>query len=80
MVSDDEAPHYPTFIQGPDDELFFTYRRGISGRGDQIFNIYDNDTRKWSRLYDTPLFDGQGKMNAYGGPRFGKLKRRFHPM
>jgi hypothetical protein len=72
MVSDEEAPAYPTFIKGQDDELFFTYRQGSSGRGDQIFNIYDHDTRLWARLYDTPLFDGQGKMNAYGGPTLGK--------
>ncbi len=72
MVSEEEAPAYPTFIKGLADDLYFTYRQGSSGRGDQVFNIYDNDTRKWERLYDTPLFDGQDRMNAYGGPRLGK--------
>ncbi len=72
MLSEEEAPAYPTFIKGPGEKLYFNYRQGISGRGDQIFNIYDHDTRRWERLYDTPLFDGQEKMNAYGGPRLGK--------
>lgn len=71
MISGEEAPAYPTFITGPNDELYFTYRMGVSGRGDQIFNVYNHDTRTWERLYDTPLFDGQGRMNAYGGPSLG---------
>ena len=71
MVSENEAPHYPTFIEGPEDELYFMYRDGTSGRGDQVFNEYDVDAREWKRLYDTPLFDGRGEMNAYGGPRLG---------
>lgn len=71
MISEDEAPAYPTFISGPGNALYFTYRQGISGRGDQIFNIYNSDTRTWERLYDTPLFDGRGRMNAYGGPGLG---------
>ena len=56
---------YPKFIKGPNEELIFTYRDGSSGRGNQIYNIYDLKTRTWRRLLDTPLLDGQGKMNAY---------------
>lgn len=72
MVSPDEAPHYPTFITGPDGQLYFEYRAGVSGRGDQIYNVYDPDTRTWKRLFDVPLLDGRGQMNAYGGPCFGR--------
>jgi hypothetical protein len=71
MVSPDEAPGYPTFFSGHDGELVFQYRQGASGRGDQHYNVYDPDTRTWSRLFDTPLLDGRGQMNAYGGPRLG---------
>ena len=71
MVSPEEAPGYPTFITGPDGTLYFQYRQGSSGRGDQIYNVYDPDTRTWRRLLDVPLLDGRGLMNAYGGPRFG---------
>ncbi|MFO7775678.1 MAG: BNR repeat-containing protein [Candidatus Hydrogenedentota bacterium] len=71
MVSEEEAPGYPTFIVGPEDELYFMYRDGRSGSGDQIVNTYDVDAREWKRLYDTPLFDGRGEMNAYGGPQLG---------
>jgi hypothetical protein len=56
---------YPEFILGPNKELFFVYRDGGSGDGSQYWNIYDYDTKTWSRLFDTPFFDGQGKMNAY---------------
>ncbi len=51
--------------------LYFEYRQGSSGRGDQIDNVHDPDTRTWQRLLDVPLLDGRGLMNAYGGPRFG---------
>jgi hypothetical protein len=59
---------YPDFlpaIRGPEGELLFTYRDGQSGNGDQIFNRYDLKARQWSRLLDTPLTAGGGKMNAY---------------
>jgi hypothetical protein len=56
---------YPKFIRGADEELIFTYRDGGSGNGNQIYNVYDLKTKTWRRLLDTPLIDGQGKMNAY---------------
>ncbi|MDR1053974.1 MAG: BNR repeat-containing protein [Planctomycetaceae bacterium] len=56
---------YPQFIEGASKELLFTYRDGSSGNGNQIWNIYDPDKKTWRRLFDTPMFDGQGKMNAY---------------
>ncbi len=59
---------YPRFVTGPNKELLFTYRDGSSGNGNQIWNIYDPDKKIWSRLLDKPLFDGQGKMNAYFHP------------
>ncbi|MDR3198331.1 MAG: BNR repeat-containing protein [Planctomycetaceae bacterium] len=63
---------YPQFITGTNKELLFTYRDGSSGNGNQIWNIYNSDSKTWSRLFDTPMFDGQGKMNAYHyGPIIG---------
>lgn len=56
---------YPRFLTGPDNRFLFTYRHGGSGRGDQIYNLYDLKTRSWTRLLDAPLTDGRGKMNAY---------------
>lgn len=56
---------YPVFMKGPKDELIFTYRHGSSGDGIQIFNVYDLKSREWKRLLDRPLFDGEGKRNAY---------------
>lgn len=62
---DEDRCTYPKFMRGPDNELIFHYRIGGSGRGNEIYNVYDHATRTWSRLLDKPLTDGQGKMNAY---------------
>lgn len=60
---------YPHFLRGAQNELLFTYRDGKSGEGNQIYNVYDLQSRTWRRLLDQPLTDGQGKMNAYfNGP------------
>ncbi len=63
---------YPHFFRGANGELIFTYRDGGSGNGNQIYNVYDCETRNWSRLLDKPLTDGKGLMNAYlRGPTKG---------
>jgi len=63
---------YPVFMRGNNNELIFTYRDGSSGNGDQIYNVYDLETKTWRRLLDEPLTSGQGKMNAYlNGPSKG---------
>ena len=56
---------YPHFMLTREGELIFHYRDGGSGQGNEIYNIYSTETRKWTRLLDTPLTDGQGEMNAY---------------
>jgi hypothetical protein len=63
---------YPVFYRGPQGELIFAYRDGSSGDGDTLFNVYDVESRTWSRLHDGPLLDGRGEMNAYPvGPELG---------
>ncbi len=56
---------YPVFLKGKDDALVFNYRDGSSGNGSTLYNIYDEATKTWHRLIDTPMFDGEGKMNSY---------------
>ncbi len=56
---------YPVFMRGPGGQFLFTYRDGGSGNGDQIYNVYNVETKTWRRLMDTPLTDGEGLMNAY---------------
>jgi hypothetical protein len=63
--SEEKRCTYPIFIKDRNGELIFTYRDGSSGSGNQIYNIYDCDSKSWSRLLDTPLTDGKGLMNAY---------------
>jgi hypothetical protein len=63
---------YPKFMEAPNGDLVFHYRIGGSGKGNEIYNIYNMKTKKWKRLLDKPLADGRGKMNAYTiGPSKG---------
>lgn len=74
MVGENEKHcTYPSFLNDKQGRLIFTYRDGSSGNGNQIWNVYDEKTKTWSRLLDSPLFDGQGLMNAYFvGPLLGR--------
>lgn len=56
---------YPQFFHLPDGRLLFMYREGGSGNGRRFVNVYDEKTQTWRRHLDTPLFEGQGRMNAY---------------
>ena len=56
---------YPSFLADRDGQLIFHYRDGVSGDGNEIYNIYSPHTGKWSRLLDVALIDGLGLRNAY---------------
>jgi len=74
----EERCTYPRFLTTPDDMLLFMYRFGGSGNGRRFYNRYDAQTKAWTRFLDTPLFEGQGKRNAYPrGPSRGP-KGLFH--
>lgn len=70
MVGDKEnRVTYPIFLKNHDDDLIFTYRDGGSGDGNNYYTIYDTASKKWRRLLEQPLTDGEGLMNAYNqGP------------
>jgi hypothetical protein len=61
----EQSATYPRFFRGASNEFLFTYRDGGSGNGNQIFNIYDLKTKRWRRLLDGPVTDGEGERNAY---------------
>ncbi len=66
MVGNEEKRcTYPHFMTTKEGELLFHYRDGGSGNGNEIYNIYSTETKKWLRMLDVPLTDGQGLMNAY---------------
>lgn len=66
MVGENEKRcTYPHFMKTREGLLLFHYRDGASGEGNEIYNVYSEDTKKWSRMLDTPLTDGEGLMNAY---------------
>lgn len=73
MVGTNESScTYPQFIHGPNGDFVFAYRDGVSGNGNYVFNVYDVPTKRWTRLLNTPLTDGQGLRNAYpDGPTLG---------
>ncbi len=63
---------YPSFMKGPQGEILFSYRKGGSGNGVTITNIYDEPKSAFRRLTEEPLFDGLGQMSAYArGPNLG---------
>ncbi|NDC53787.1 MAG: hypothetical protein EBZ74_05720 [Planctomycetia bacterium] len=62
---DEDRCTYPVFLTLPDGRLVFQYRSGESGNGSTLMNVYDVDARSWRRLVDGPIFDGEGKRNAY---------------
>jgi hypothetical protein len=69
---------YPVFLKTADGRLVFKYRDGGSGAGNEIYRLYDEETRRWSALMPGPLVDGEGKRNAYfAGPARGP-DGRFH--
>ena len=74
----EERVTYPKFLRGAAGELLFRYRDGSSGNGEELYNIYDLETRQWRRFLDTPLTSGEGERNAYiMGPVKGP-DNRFH--
>lgn len=63
---------YPEFFNGADGKLYFKYRNGRSGSGNEIYNAFNTQSGKWVRLHDTPLVDGEGERNGYfWGPVLG---------
>jgi hypothetical protein len=63
--STENSMTYPVFLYNGDGALIYNYRNGGSGNGSSYYNIYDETTQTWSRLFDQPLFDGQGLYNSY---------------
>lgn len=76
--SEEEQCTYPKFMRGPKGRLIFMYRSGSSGNGKRLINLYDAEARRWRRLLDQPLLDGQGRMNAYPHPPLRGPEGRFH--
>ena len=63
---------YPQFFYGPEEDLYFGYRHGSSGKGDQIYNHYLASEQRWERLPVKPIASGEGIRNAYlDGPVYG---------
>nr|WP_224745793.1 BNR repeat-containing protein [Neiella litorisoli] len=63
---------YPIFMVNKNGELLVKYRDGGSGNGNEIYNIYDTNTKSWSRLHSNQFLDGEGKMSGYfEGPTLG---------
>jgi hypothetical protein len=69
---------YPVFLELGDGTLVFRYREGSSGNGVDIYNRYDEQSRSWQPLLETPVLSGEGERNAYAAkPRLGP-DGRYH--
>lgn len=63
---------YPSFMKNAAGALIYSYRKGGSGNGVTISNVYDEPSKSFKRLTDEPLFDGLDQMSAYAsGPVLG---------
>lgn len=56
---------YPVLILNKENELIVKYRDGGSGNGNEIYNIYDTKSKRWSKLHQNQFLDGEGKMSGY---------------
>lgn len=63
---------YPVFFNDAKGNLIFQFRDGQSGDGVTLWNTYDEKIKKWTRIFDQGIFDGEGEANAYSSnPRLG---------
>ena len=66
MIGRDEARiSHPRFLTTPAGELIYFYRSGDSGNSAYFFNAYDLAGRRWRRLFDRPLLDGEGRRGVH---------------
>lgn len=63
--SEEDNTTYPIFLKTNSGDLLFHYRYGWSGNGYEVYNIWNPQTKTWSRFLDKPLIDGLGLRNAY---------------
>ncbi|MFW6171423.1 MAG: BNR repeat-containing protein [Planctomycetota bacterium] len=56
---------YPRFLNDSDGTLYFIYRQGGSGRGDNYIHRYQADSGTWKRMGTTGLFSRQGTYPAW---------------
>lgn len=79
MTGDREAHvTYPVFLRDARKRLVFRYRDGGSGKGDDLYNVYDPATNKWTRLIDGPLLSGEGERSAYATEPVAAPDGSFH--
>ncbi|KMT63889.1 BNR repeat-containing protein [Catenovulum maritimum] len=63
---------YPIFLLNKNNDLIVKYRDGGSGNGSEIYNIYNTESKTWSKLHNQQFLDGEGLMSGYfEGPRLG---------
>lgn len=56
---------YPRFLHNGEGALVYNYRSGSSGNGSTYYNLYDEVSKTWQPMLDTPLFDGERTGNSY---------------
>jgi len=69
---------YPLFLKDGNNRLIFRYRDGGSGKGDDLYNVYNPDFKTWSRLIDGPLLSGEDLRSAYASKPTAAPDGTFH--
>ena len=82
MTGNESIVTYPEFVNLPDGDLLYFYRKGISGDGDLRLNRYDNQAKSWSAI-QLPLIDGTvagdpSSSNAYWNTPIVDSAGRLH--
>jgi hypothetical protein len=79
MTGDREARvTYPMFLRDAAKRMIFRYRDGGSGKGDDLYNVYDPATKSWTRLIDGPVLCGEGERSAYATAPVAAPDGSFH--
>ncbi|MBK8503178.1 MAG: BNR repeat-containing protein [Saprospiraceae bacterium] len=78
--TEEDRVTYPVFFKNLDDDLFFQYRDGGSGNGITYINRYNVDSKKWIRVLNEGLFDGEEETNAYPNDPLKGPDGYFHYM
>lgn len=69
---------YPQFLTGHQQQLYFIYRQGSSGRGTHHIYRYHPQDQRWETLLPRGLLDGRGRHSAYPHTPWRGPDGRFH--
>jgi hypothetical protein len=74
----ESAVTYPQFLKSSSGELFFKFRSGRSGNGNDYIYRFVASSRKWQLVTPRGILNGQGNSNAYSTTPIAGPDGYFH--